>query len=166
VQEKLNAAYRILSDEEKRKAYLAHLLARHGAAGGRRRPQVVPEAEIALKRGERALRQRRFAEAAAAFREASQRNPREPEYLAMLAFSTLEDPGLEPRERAGAAARIARRALSLDPACVRAVVSLALADAAEGRAAEARRRLVAALRTAPDSEVAKRALRRLNRPRK
>jgi DNA-binding response OmpR family regulator/tetratricopeptide (TPR) repeat protein len=165
VQDKVNAAYRVLANEEKRRAYLAHLLSRHAVESGRRKPDIVPEAEISLKRGERALRQRRFAEAVAAFRDAAERNPREPEYLAMQAFATLKDPALAPKDRPRAAARIARRALSLDPACVRAIVSLALAEEAEGRVSDARKRLLAALKLAPGNEVAKRALQRVNRVR-
>ena len=159
--DKVNAAHRVLSNEGKRKAYLAHLLQRH--AEGRRKPDVDPEAEMALKRGERALRLRRMREAIRAFRAAAQLNPREPEYLALLAFATLRDPALEPEERPRAAARLARKALSLDQRCVRALVSLALAEEAEGDLAAARRRLLGALKIAPGNEVAKRALQRVNR---
>jgi CheY-like chemotaxis protein len=67
VQDKLGAAYRVLANEEKRRAYLAFALTRAAAVGGRRHAEVVPEAEVAVKRGERALRARRVAEAAAAF---------------------------------------------------------------------------------------------------
>ena len=166
IQDKVNAAYRVLANEEKRRAYLAYLLSRQAAETGRRKPDVVPEAEIALKRGERALRQRRSGEAVAAFREAAERNPREPEYLAMLAFATLKDPAHAPEDRPRAVARIARRALSLDPSCVRAIVSLALAEEAGGNASAARKRLLAALKLAPGNEVAKRALQRVNRVRR
>jgi cytochrome c-type biogenesis protein CcmH/NrfG len=153
----------VLSNEEKRKAYLAFLLQRH--AERRRKPGVDPEAEIALKRGERALRLRRIREAIRAFQSAAERNPREPEYLAMLAFATLRDPALEPRERPRAAARVARRALALDQGCVRAMVTLALAEESEGDVPAARRRLLGALKLAPGNEVARRALQRVNRPR-
>ena len=159
--DKLNAAWRVLSNPEKRRAYLAFLLQRH--AEGRRKPEVDPEAEIALKRGERALRGRRIREAIQAFQAAAERNPREPEYLAMLAFATLRDPALEPEERPRAAARVARKALSLDHRCVRALVALALAEEAKGDVASARRRLLAALKLAPGNEVARRALQRVNR---
>jgi CheY-like chemotaxis protein len=161
--DKVNAAYRVLSNQEKRRAYLAFLLQRH--AEGRRKPDVDPEAEIALKRGERALRLRRIREAIRAFQAAAERSPREPEYLAMLAFATLRDPALEPGERPRAAARVARKALSLDQGCVRAMVALALAEEGEGDVPAARRRLLAALKLAPGNQVARRALQRVNRPR-
>jgi CheY-like chemotaxis protein/tetratricopeptide (TPR) repeat protein len=161
--DKVNAAHRVLSNEEKRKAYLAFLLQRH--AERRRKPGVDPEAEIALKRGERALRLRRIREAIRAFQAAAERNPREPEYLAMLAFATLRDPALEPRERPRAAARVARRALALDQGCVRAMVTLALAEESAGDVPAARRRLLGALKLAPGNEVARRALQRVNRVR-
>jgi len=165
VQEKLNAAYRVLSNEDKRRAYLSFLLSRAAAETGRRRPEVVPEAEVALKRGERALRARRPGDAAGFFREASERNPREPEYAALLAFATLVDRSLPRLERARAAARHARRALDLDPGCVRAQAFLALAEEAGGNVSEARRQALATLETAPWSTVARQVLRRLNRPR-
>ncbi len=165
VQEKLGAAYRVLSNEEKRRAYLSFLLSRAAASTGRRRGGVVPEAEVTLKRGERALRDRRAGDAAALFREAALLNPREPEYEAMLAFATLVDPALPRAERTRGAARHARRALALEPGCVRAQVFLALAEEADGNLVEARQRVLQALRTAPASAIARRVLARLNRPR-
>jgi len=166
VQDKVSAAYRVLSVDEKRKAYLTYLLARHAGETGRRRPDVDAEAEIAFKRGEVALRQRHFARAVEAFREASERCPKEPEYLAMLAFALLRDPAVDRESRHRAAVRTARRALALDPECVRALISLALAEEAQGDTTAARRHLVAALKVAPDNLVAKRALQRLNRVRR
>jgi tetratricopeptide (TPR) repeat protein len=165
VQDKVSAAYRVLSVDEKRKAYLTYLLARHAGETGRRRPDVDAEAEIAFKRGELALRQRHFARAAEAFREASERCPKEPEYLAMLAFALLRDPAVDRQSRPRASARAARRALALDPECVRALISLALAEEALGDTTDARRHLLAALKIAPDNLVAKRALQKLNRVR-
>lgn len=162
--DKVSAAYRVLSLEEKRKAYLAYLYARQDELP--RRGGVDVDAEIALKRGEKALRERRFAEAVAEFRTATEKNPREPEYLAMLAFATLNDPGLLPEERPKAARRLARKALALNPDHPRATVSLALAEDAAGESAEARRRLLGYLKSFPSSEVAKKALQRLNRPKR
>jgi len=163
VQEKVGAAYRVLSNDEKRRAYLAFLLSRHAAETGRRRPEPVPEAEVAVKRGERALRERRVAEAVAQFEEAARLGPREPEYLALLAFAVLHDVRVPEAERPRRAARLARRALAMDPGCVRAQVFLALAEVAEGETGEARRRLLDALRAAPASAVARRALSLLNK---
>ena len=164
VQDKIGAAYRVLCNEEKRRAYLSFLLSRTAAETGRRRGEVVPEAEVAMKRGERALRERRAGDAAALFREAALLNPREPEYEAMLSFATLVDPSLPRGERERAAARHARRALSLAPGCVRAQVFLALAEEAAGNPGEARQRVLEALRAAPWSAIARRALARINRP--
>jgi len=162
VQEKLSAAYRVLSNEERRRAYLAFLLARHAAETGRRRGEPVPEAEVAVKRGERALRERRVADAAERFEEAARLDPREPEYLALLAFAVLHDARVPEPERPRRAARLARRALAMDPGCVRAQVFLALSEVAEGEVGEARRRLLEALRAAPASAVARRALSLVN----
>ncbi len=166
VQDKVSAAYRVLSVDEKRKAYLAYLLARHAGETGRRRPDVDAEAEIAFKRGELALRERHFSRAVEAFREASERCPKEPEYLAMLAFALLRDPATDREGRPRASERAARKALALDPECVRALISLALAQEALDDVPAARRHLLAALKIAPANLVAKRALQRLNRVRR
>ena len=161
VQDKLHAAYRVLSNEERRRTYLGFLLSRVAAETGRRHADVLPEAEVALKRGERALRLRRAGEAVRELRQATELGPREPEYAALLAFATLVDPSSPVAERVGAAARHARRALALDPACVRAQVVLSLVETASGNPAEARRHAEAAARAAPGSALARRALERL-----
>jgi tetratricopeptide (TPR) repeat protein len=162
VQDKVTAAYRVLGTPEKRRAYLSFLLLRFELTGTRR-PGIDVDAEIALKRGERALRARRNAEAVSALKQAVERNPREPEYLAMLAFAALHDPVLPPSERAQEARRVARRALGLDPEHPRALAVLALAEERLGDAAEARRAALAGLKAHRESEVLKRVLFRLNR---
>lgn len=162
VLDKVTAAYRVLSNPEKRKAYLAFLLLRFELTGARR-PGVDVEAEVALKRGERALRARRHADAIAALREAVQRNPREPEYAAMLAFAELFDPAAPAADRAANAKKTAKRALALAPEHPRAAVALALAEEVSGDVAEARKVVLGALKAAPGSEILKRVLHRLNR---
>jgi cytochrome c-type biogenesis protein CcmH/NrfG len=118
---------------------------------------------VALKRGERALRSRRNAEAVSALKQAVERNPREPEYLAMLAFAELFDPVLPPSEQAQEARRVARKALGLDPGHPRALAVLALAEERLGDPAEARRAALAGLKGHPESAVLKNVLFRLNR---
>jgi CheY-like chemotaxis protein len=162
VLDKVTAAYRVLSNPEKRKAYLSFLLLRFELTGARR-PGIDVDAEVALKRGERALRARHPAEALAALREAVQRNAREPEYVAMLAFSELFDPVASAAERAANAKKTAKRALALAPEHPRAAVALALAEEAGGDVAEARKVVLGALKAAPYSEILKRALHRMNR---
>jgi CheY-like chemotaxis protein/tetratricopeptide (TPR) repeat protein len=162
VQDKVTAAYRVLSTEEKRRAYLSFLMLRFELTGARQ-PGIDADAEVALKRGERALRARRDAEAVSALREAAERNPREPEYLAMLGFAELRDPALPPLERAQEARRNARRALALAPQHPRALAVLALAEHALGDPAEARRVVLGALKAHPSSELLKGVLHRLNR---
>jgi len=164
VQDKLAAAYRVLSDEGRRRAYLEYLLARLEQTGARR-PGVDLQAELALKRGERALRGRRPGEAVLALREAVERNPREPEYLALLAFALLQEPPAKGPESAAEARRLGRRALGLAPDHPRASAALALAEEALGESAEARRVVLSALRAHPGSEVLKRVLFRVNRVR-
>jgi CheY-like chemotaxis protein len=164
VQDKVTAAYRVLSTEEKRRAYLSFLLIRFELTGARR-PGIDLDAEIALKRGERALRARRNAAAVVALREAAGRNGKEPEYAAMFAFAELLDPSLPPRERASEARRLARKALALAPDHPRASAVLALAEEALGEIGEARKVTLAALKAHPDSELLKQVLRRVNRAR-
>ena len=161
VQDKVTAAYRVLSNDEKRRAYLSFLLLKFELTGVRR-PGIDIDAEIALRRGERALRARHNAEAVAALKEAVERNPREPEYTAMLGFAELFDPVLPRTERAQEARRNARRALAIDPEHPRALVVVALAEEALGDIAEARRAVLTALKARPESEPAKRILHRLN----
>lgn len=164
IQDKVTAAWRVLSSEEKRRAYLSFLLLKFELTGARR-PGIDVDAEIALKRGERALLKRRNAEAVSALHAAVERNPREPEYLAMLGFAELFDPVLPRSERIAEARRCARKALSLTPDHPRATAVLALADELAGDAAEARRVVLAGLKTHPASAVLKELLHRLNRPR-
>jgi tetratricopeptide (TPR) repeat protein len=162
VQDKVTAAWRVLSNEEKRRAYLSFLLPKLELVGARR-PGIDLDAEVALKRGERALLARRNAQAVQALRVAVERNPKEPEYHAMLGFAELFDPVLPPASRADEARRAARRALGLAPEHPRATAVLALAEEALGDVAEARRVVLSALKAHPGSEVLKQVLRRLNR---
>ncbi len=160
VQDKLTAAYRVLSSPERRAPYVSFLLHRYEESGARR-PGIDVEAEAALRRGERALRARRISDALAALRQAVARNPREPEYLAMLGFAALHDPALPPSERAQEARRCARQALALAPGHARAAAVLALASEALGEVTEARRVTAAALQAAPRNEVLRRVRERL-----
>jgi len=136
----VTAAHRVLSSDEKRQHYLSFLLLKSELSGARS-PGIVLEAEVAMKRGERALRARRNAEAVSALHEAVERNPREPEYLAMLAFAELHDPVLPATARAAEARAAAPRPRwKLDSGHLRAMVVLALAEDLAGDRTAARRR--------------------------
>jgi hypothetical protein len=65
VQDKVTAAYRVLSNDEKRRAYLSFLMLKLELTGARR-AGIDVDAEIALRRGERALVAHRNAEAVSA----------------------------------------------------------------------------------------------------
>lgn len=162
VQDKVSAAFRVLSNEEKRRAYLSFLMLKFELAGARR-PGIDVDAEIALKKGERALLMRRNAEAVSALAAAVERNPREPEYHAMLGFAELFDPVLPRSQRAAEARKNARRALQIDPSHPRATAVLALTEELSGDVAEARKLVLAGLKAHPASEVLKEVLHRLNR---
>jgi len=155
VLDKVDAAWRVLGNEEKRRHYLSFLLLKSELSGVRS-PGIVMDAEIALKRGERALRARRNAEAVSAFQQAVLLNPREPEYLAMLAFAALHDPVLPAAARAEEGLRHARAALELDAGHPRAMVVLALAEELAGHREAAAAAVAAALRAHPYSVLAKR----------
>jgi hypothetical protein len=94
-----------------------------------------------------------------------ERNPKEPEYQAMLGFAELYDPVLPPPERAHEARRVARKALALAPGHPRATAVLALAEEALGDPGEGRRLVLAGLKEHPGSAVLKAVLHRLNTPR-
>jgi CheY-like chemotaxis protein/tetratricopeptide (TPR) repeat protein len=164
LQDKVTAAHRVLSSDEKRRAYLSFLMLKFELTGARR-PGIVLDAELALKRGERALLMRRHADAVQALKAAVDANPREPEYQAMLGFAELFDPVLPAAERAQEARRCARRALAVSADHPRATAVLALAEHAAGDATEARRVVLAGLKAHPVSEVLKRVLHRLVSPR-
>jgi CheY-like chemotaxis protein len=167
IQDKLAAAYRVLSDEGRRRAYLGYVLDRLEQAG-LRRPGTDVDAEVAFHRAARALGAHRPSDALAPLREAAQRCPREPEYLAALAFALLvgpAGPAAVGEALAQEARKLARKALALAPDHPRAAAALALAEEALGDPAEARRVALAALRAHPGSEVLKRVLFRANRAR-
>jgi len=163
VQDKVTAAYRVLSNDEKRRAYLSFLMLKFELAGARR-PGIDVDAEIALKRGERALVTHRNAEAVSAIAAAVERNPKEPEYHAMLGFAELFDPVLPRSQRASEAKKNARKALQLQPDHARAIAVLGLAEAMAGDLGEARKVVLAGLKTHPTNEVLKAVLHRVNRP--
>ncbi len=155
VLDKVDAAWRVLGQEEKRRHYLAFLLLKSELSGVRS-PGIVLDAEVALKRGERALRARRNAEAVSALQEAVALNSREPEYLAMLAFATLHDPVLPAAQRAEAARRHVRAALELDAGHLRAMVVAALVEDLAGDLPAARAAIGEAMKAHPYSDLAKR----------
>jgi tetratricopeptide (TPR) repeat protein len=160
VQEKLSASYRVLSVEDKRKAYLQYLLSRLDVG---RATTIQVDAEIALRRGETALRRKDFRSALRAFEEAVSLNPREPEYYSYLAWATYQAGGGPRDERAKAAQKVLKRALSLNPYLERAQIISAIIDSDLGEAAAARKKLLKVLELNPHSQLARAALRKVGR---
>ncbi|WP_194863347.1 DUF4388 domain-containing protein [Myxococcus sp. AB036A] len=160
VQDRLSASYRVLSVEEKRKAYLQYLFSRMDVG---RNTAVVVDAEIALRRGESALKRRDFPLAAKAFEEAVSLNPDEPEYYPFLAWATYRMPTGAPVVRAQKAQQVLKKALSLGPYVERLHIISAIIDMDLGDAPLARKKLQRVLEYNPYSQLAKAALRKVGR---
>jgi tetratricopeptide (TPR) repeat protein len=160
VQEKLSASYRVLSVEEKRKAYLQYLL---GRADVGRNTAVVVEAEIALRRGGAALKRRDFAAALKEFEEAVALNPNEPEYYAFLAWTTYQATQGALLVRAQKAQKVLKKALSLGPYVERLHIIAAIIDLDLGDAPLARKKLLKVLEYNPYSQLAKAALHKVGK---
>lgn len=160
VQEKLSASYRVLSVDEKRKAYLQYLVSRLDVG---RATSVNVDAEIALRRGEAALKRKDARSAIQAFEEAISLNPREPEYYSYLAWATYQAGAGPQAERGKAAQKVLRKALSLNPYLERAQIISAIIDSDLGDAPLARKKLLKVLELNPFSQLAKAALRKVGR---
>lgn len=160
VRDKLSGSYRVLSVEDKRKAYVQYLLTRAGAS---RHPPINVDAEIALKRGELAMKRKDFISARRAFEQAVGLNAREPEYYSYLAWATLVAGTGDTKERARSAQKIIKKALAMNAYLERPQVIAAIIDLELGDATAAHKKLIKALEMNPGSELAKAALRRARR---
>ncbi len=158
--DKVAAAIRVLSQEEKRASYLRYLLSRH--RGGRSFAPTDPEAEVELKRGEKLMRQGDLAAARGCFERAAELAPREPEIQALLAWATFQSGEGELEERAKRARQIVKKALALNPALERPLVIAGILEEALGNLAQARKHYLHALQHGGDAELARKALERLN----
>ena len=160
VQEKLSAAYRVLSVEDKRKAYLQYLVSRMDVG---RATLVNVDAELSLRRGEAALKARQYRSALLHFEQAVALNPQEPEYYSYLAWATFLAETRSKEERARAAQKVLRKALSLNPYLERAIIISAIIDGEMDDPTGARKRLLKVLELNPHSLLAKAALRKVGR---
>jgi tetratricopeptide (TPR) repeat protein len=161
VLDRAGAAYRVLSVEEKRKAYLAHLLSRYSTP--KRRGAIVPEAEILLRRGFRRLDGGDALGAAQMFEEAARLDPKEPAYLAHQAFAAFQAARGTAEDRAREPRKILKKALSLDPEHEQALLVLTLLEDACGHRDVARAHVLGVLRRSPRSIAAKALLAHVNR---
>jgi len=160
VQDKLSGAYRVLSAEDKRKAYVHYLLSR---SGGARSAPINVDAEIALKRGELAMKRKDFISARQAFEQAVSLNGREPEYYSYLAWTTLVAGNGDRKERLRSAQKIIKKALAMNAYLERPQVIAAIIDLEQGDATAAHKKLIKTLEMNPRSELAKAALRKARR---
>jgi len=161
VQEKLSAAYRVLSVEEKRKAYLQYLVGKLEVGG--RINAINVDAEVLIRRGESYLRKKDYRMALQLFEEAVALNPREPEYYSYLAWATYHSALGTVKDRAKEAQKVLKRALSLNPTLERAQIISAIIDNELEDATAARKKLLKVLELNPNSKVAKAALRKVGR---
>jgi CheY-like chemotaxis protein len=159
VQDRLSAAYRVLSVEEKRKGYLQYLMSRMDVG----RSVVNVDAELILRRGEAALKRKDYRQALQLFEEAVSINPREPEYYSYLAWATYLAGSGAREERAKAAQKVLKRALSLNAYLERALIISAIIDSEQDDASGARKKLLKVLELNPNSQLAKAALRKVGR---
>jgi CheY-like chemotaxis protein/tetratricopeptide (TPR) repeat protein len=161
VQEKLSASYRVLSAEDKRKAYLQYLLSKLDVGG--RVSAINVEAEVLIRRGESYLRKKDYRMALQLFEEAVALNPREPEYYSYLAWATYHAALGAQKDRAKEAQKVLKRALSLNAYLERAHIISAIIENDLGDATSARKRLLKVLELNPNSKLAKAAIRRVGR---
>ena len=161
VQEKLSASYRVLSVEDKRKAYLQYLLGKLEVGG--RINAINVDAEVLIRRGESYLRKKDYRMALQLFEEAVALNPREPEYYSYLAWATYHSALGTVKDRAKEAQKVLKRALSLSPTLERAQIISAIIENELEDATSARKRLLRVLELNPNSKLAKAALRRVGR---
>lgn len=160
VQDKLSGSYRVLSGEEKRKAYVQYLLSRLDVP---RTQQIQVDAEIAMKRGELAMKRKDFITARQAFEEAVALSPREAEYYSFLAWATYLAGTGDKKERAKAAQKILKKALSFNAYLERALIISAIIETEMGDGESAHKKLQRVLEMNPRSQLAKAAMRKARR---
>ena len=160
MQEKLSAAYRVLSLEDKRRAYLQYLFSRLDIG---RSAELNVDAEIALSRGEAALKRKDWLGAQRSFEDAVAKNPREPEYYCHLAWATYQNRSAPKADRLRQAQKLVKKALSMNPYLEHAMVISGILDGDAGDRQGARKKLLKALELNPSSRVAKAALQRMGR---
>ncbi|MCY1031550.1 response regulator [Corallococcus sp. BB11-1] len=159
VQEKLSASYRVLSVDEKRRAYLQYFFSRQEVVG--RATAINVDAEIALRRGESALKRGDYRAAIQGFEEAVALNAHEPEYYSYLAWATYRGAAGSLMQRALAARKVLKRALTLDPYLERAQIIAAIIEIDLDDAPLARKKLMKVLELNPYSVLARAALQKV-----
>lgn len=162
VQDRVSAAYRVLSDGEKRKAYVSYVLSRAEVS---RAGTPHPGAEIELKRGENLMKRGDWRGALNSFEQAVSLNPREPEYYSFLAWATFKAGVGGLADRGRAALKLLKKAVAMNPTLERPQVIRAIVEDELGDPGGARRTLLKLLKTNPDSVLAKKTLQGLSKRR-
>ncbi|RKG78485.1 DUF4388 domain-containing protein [Corallococcus terminator] len=159
VQEKLSASYRVLSVDEKRRAYLQYFFSRQEVVG--RATAINVDAEISLRRGESALKRGDYRTAIQGFQEAVALNEHEPEYYSYLAWALYRGSVGSLMQRALAARKVLKKALTLDPYLERAQIIAAIIEIDLDDAPLARKKLMKVLELNPYSVLARAALQKV-----
>ncbi|RKH18626.1 response regulator [Corallococcus praedator] len=159
VQEKLSASYRVLSVDEKRRAYLQYFFSRQEVVG--RATAINVDAEISLRRGESALKRGDYRTAIQGFQEAVALNEHEPEYYSYLAWALYRGSAGSLMQRALAARKVLKKALTLDPYLERAQIIAAIIEIDLDDAPLARKKLMKVLELNPYSVLARAALQKV-----
>jgi len=154
--ERVSDAYKIVSDQDARKRYAEDLRKQGAPAPGDPAGRALASDRY-FRAGEELLRQRRFGEAAEAFRRATELSPESAEYRAYLGWSLfLQDPHSEQR-----ALDELEEATRLNPKLDRAYLFLGYIHRDGGRADEAEHQFAKAIQCNPDCSEALRELRAL-----
>ncbi|NRD43353.1 MULTISPECIES: DUF4388 domain-containing protein [Corallococcus] len=159
VQEKLSAAYRVLSVDEKRRAYLQYFFSRQEVVG--RATAINVDAELSLRRGESAMKRGDYKAAIQGFEEAVSLNGGEPEYYSYLAWAKYRGAPGPLMQRALAARKVLKQALTLDPYLERAQIIAAIIEIDLDDVPLARKKLMKVLELNPYSVLARAALQKV-----
>jgi DNA-binding response OmpR family regulator len=158
---RLAEAYRILGDAAERTAYVALLARGEGGAPPMEAAGRALAADKHFRSGEELLRQRRFSEAAAAFRKASELIPDAGEYHSFLGWSLFQSNPHHPALQAQAQEEL-RRGVDLSPRADRTHLFLGYFLNQVAKTTLAEHEFELAIQCNPDCAEALRELRLIN----
>lgn len=163
--DKVRAAWEVLGDEEKRKAYIARTV--HGELSeeekAMERVRAILDAEAAFRKGMAELRAGRLPAAHELFQKATEGMPEEHEFAAYAGYTTWKLNAARDEAAADEGARRLKAALDANEKLDGAWVLLGMVQAARGDHGGARKSFVTALKLKPSNPDAVREMKRLDR---